>query len=197
MCTARCNNCNIEEGEECTRLFKHINDCDECPFQDDREYCSHSPDGYHPCEFREDFGEKTVEEVQSHISSGIRAYEEHEDRMYEKEQEKKRKDKEAKEKRDRTRWDNYLLNKELTKLKKAIRNKKQFLSRLSAFSSAVAITNHMFSMNDTEISIPEPKAKHPFEIQIEQHNERILEINKEKKEKAKQRRIKNKEGKEK
>ena len=176
-------------------LFSAIDDCCYCPFREDGEedeFCDHSgnPNSSPPCESANyNYKGMTIQEVIDNVVSRRRSYEDYLDRQYEKEQKEKEKKAKAAEKRRQTKWENWDLDNEIKRLRKSIASKEAILHFGRSLSSALAFADNMMYNKP----IPEKTEKHPFELDIEVMEQRILEIKAEKKERAKVRRKNQKE----
>lgn len=171
-------------------LLSDIDDCMYCMFDEDREYCSPHPDGHHPCEYKDSTYEgMTMVEVKESLDAQRSRYEDYMERQYLKEKELKKKKEKAAEKRRQTQWENRDLNSEMQRLKKSINAKRACINSMRSLSRAFAFANNMMyktPMPEEEIE------KHPYEIDIEKMEQRIEEIKLEKKDRAKERRLRNK-----
>lgn len=176
-------------------FFREVDDCSVCPFEWGGKYsecCCHShPDGYKPCWDMDKYGDMTIEEVIDAVESRLYAAQLHWEEESEKKWVAQEKKKASQEKRRQTEFENYSLNKELTRLRRGIRKRKEFLSFVGSFATALSFTNQI--MNNEELKKPEKKEKHPYELEIERMEKRIEEILLEKKKRAKERmkRVKN------
>lgn len=132
-------------------LFGEVDDCSACPFYRDNvklfdtDYvCHNNPDAFLPCQYMEDYGDMTLLEVAEEMDSRIRRAEAYWDRQYALERERKEKAQEKAKKAEQTRLANYSINKEITRLRKLIRDREYSISRLESLRSAFSITNAMF-----------------------------------------------------
>jgi len=174
-------------------LFKEIEDCDMCPFNEDGEYedcCDHSgsTDKYHPCESMDKWGNMDVEDVAHKIYASRYAYEEHLEREWA-EEDRLRKAKEEKAKKAReARMITSSENRQISRLRRQIRNNNKILNFTRSFASAVNMANEMFGCEERIIKKP----KNLLEIENEKLQAKIDEIDKIRKEKLKQLRNKRK-----
>ena len=136
-------------------LFRDLEDCDLCPFNRDNEkkygseyFCSGDPNHSHPCEWMEDYGDMTLQEVANAVNAKIYAAEERYERERLAKKAKEDKNKELAKKRQQTRSANYQINREITRLRKLIRDREGAIQSLSALHSAFGFANAMMEGRD-------------------------------------------------
>ena len=136
-------------------LFGDVDDCSACPFYRDNvklfdsDYiCHNNPDAFLPCQYMEDYGDMTLLEVAEEMDSKLRRAEAYWDRQYALERERKEKATEKAKKAEQTRLANYSLNKEITRLRKVIRDREGAIQSLSSLHSAFRFANAMMEGKD-------------------------------------------------
>lgn len=136
-------------------LFKNIDDCDICPFNRDnaRKYgseysCNGDPNRSHPCEWMDEYGDMTFQEVVDVINGRIYAAEAQAEKEWLAKKAKEEKNKELAKRREETRLANYTLNKEITRLRKLIRDREGAIQSLSSLHSAFGFANAMMEGRD-------------------------------------------------
>lgn len=131
-------------------LFGEVDDCSACPFYRDNVklfdtgyVCHNNPDAFLPCQYMEDYGDMTLLEVAEEMDAKLRRAEAYWDRQYALEKERKEKAAAKAKKAEQTRNANYSLNKEITRLRKLIRDRESAIQSLSALHSAFGFANAM------------------------------------------------------
>jgi hypothetical protein len=167
-------------------------DCKEqCPLYD--EFCSGGMACYGgdpvepPCMYWDDENED-VDDIYHRMVKGRRRYEEWEDKKYKQEQEAEKKKEERNKKAREARWHVYSEQKEITSLRKRIRNNEKILSYAKGMATATNFANEMFGYKERV----EVKKKNPLEIENEKMQKRIGELTEVKKKKLKELREKRK-----
>ncbi len=136
-------------------LFRDLEDCDLCPFNRDNEkkyrseyFCSGDPNHSHPCEWMDDYGDMTLQEVTDAVNAKIYAAEAYYEKQWLAKKAKEDKNKELAKKREQTRSANYQINREITRLRKLIRDRENAIQSLSALHSAFGFANAMMEGRD-------------------------------------------------
>ena len=131
-------------------LFGEVDDCSACPFYRDNvklfdtDYvCHNNPDAFLPCQYMEDYGAMTLLEVAEEMDAKLRRAEAYWDRQYQVEKQRKEKASMKAKKAEQTRNANYSLNKEITRLRKLIRDRESAIQSLNALHSAFGFANAM------------------------------------------------------
>jgi len=167
-------------------------DCKEqCPLYD--EFCPGGMACYGgepiepPCIYWDDENEN-VDDIYERMAASRRRYEEWEDKKYQKEQENKKKKEEKAKKAREARWHVRTEQREITALRKRIRNNERMLSFAKGMAEATNWTNEMFNYEERV----EIKEKNILEIENEKMQNRIDELLEIKKQKLKELRAKRK-----
>lgn len=171
--------------------YKELEDCDQCPLF--KDLCpggmTSSPSGdpiEPPCTCWEP--DDDLDELYNNANANILAHEEYLDRKWA-EEEKLRKSKGGKAKKAReSKWATHSESRQITRLRRQIRNNNKLLNFSRQFASAVNMTNEMFGREERIVE----KSKNPLEIENEKLQAKIDEIDKVRKEKLKQLREKRK-----
>lgn len=136
-------------------LFGDVDDCSACPFYRDNvkffdcDYvCHNHPDYFLPCHYMEDYGDMTLAEVAEEMDAKQRRADAYWDRQYQLEKERKEKAAEQAKKREQTRSANYQINREITRLRKLIRDRESAIQSLSALHSAFGFANAIMEGRD-------------------------------------------------
>jgi hypothetical protein len=173
-------------------LYKDLQDCDDCPFFG--EFCKGgmtcSPSGdpiEPPCVNWNDNDDLDV--LYHEAVEGERRYEEAQERRWKREQEIKRKKEERAKKAKQARWAVWSEQREITQLRKKIKNNERLLSYANAMAKATNFANEMFGYEE-RVAVRE---RNPLELENESLQKRIDELIIIKKEKLKEHRKKQKE----
>ncbi len=180
-------------------LFSDIDDCCVCPFEMDNarkfgsEYkCNGDPNRSPPCEWMDIYGNMTLQEVVDTINNRIYAAEAQAEKEWLAKKAKEDKNKELAKKREQTRLANYSLNKEITRLRKVIRDRESAIQSLSSLHSAFGFANALMEGKDpNNISNNHPQVEVWKEANI-RDNERLKLLLKEREQKNKERHNKGK-----
>ena len=136
-------------------LFGDVDDCSACPFYRDNvklfdtDYvCHNNLDAFLPCQYMEDYGDMTLTEVAEEMDAKLRRAEAYWDRQYQLEKERKEKAAEQAKKREQTRSANYQINREITRLRKLIRDRESAIQSLSSLHSAFGFANALMEGKD-------------------------------------------------
>ena len=136
-------------------LFGEVDDCSACPFYRDNvklfdtDYvCHNNPDAFLPCQYMEDYGDMTLLEVAEEMDAKLRRAEAYWDRQYQLEKQRKEKAAEQTKKREQTRSANYQINREITRLRKLIRDRESAIQSLSSLHSAFGFANAIMEGKD-------------------------------------------------
>lgn len=149
-------------------LFSEVDDCSICPFSreneniSDSEYiCNGHPDSYHPCEWMEKYEGMTCIEVVSSVENSMHEAEVYWERKYMEEQARAEKKSEIAAQRRKSRLENYSLNKEIQRYRKAIKQREDSIYRLVSYRSA-------FNFADTMMGQSKLKEREEIENEIPQ-----------------------------
>lgn len=136
-------------------LFKEVDDCDICPFckGNEKEYgsefsCTGDPNQSHPCEWMDEYGDMTLQEVVDAVNDKVYAAEAYWEKQWLAKKEKEKKKAELLKKREKTRAENYGLNKEISRLRSLIKRREDAISSLSSLHSAFGIANAIMEGKD-------------------------------------------------
>lgn len=148
-------------------LFGDIDDCDICPFckGNERKFgseytCNGDPNHSHPCEWMDEYGDMTLQEVVDVINGKIYAAEAQAEKEWLAKKAKEERQKELAKKREETRFANYSLNKEITRLRKVIRDREGAIQSLSSLHSAFGFANAMMEGRDPNtVSVNHPQVE--------------------------------------
>lgn len=133
-------------------LFKYVDDCSICPFSSYNEgefmtlhICNGSPDGFHPCERMDDYGEMTLDEVVDEVNEGFHKAEAYWEGQWLAKKEKEERQRSITEKANRTRMANYELNYKIKQLRKRIKHMETYIQTVVANKVSWSQVNAMFN----------------------------------------------------
>lgn len=159
---------NNEDIDFDSMLFTDVDDCSICPFSRENEnlslseyICNGHPDSYHPCEWMEKYEGMTCSEVVSSVESSMHEAELYWERRYLAEKEKEEKKAIIAAQRNQSRLENYSLNKEIQRYRKAIKQREASIYRIVSYRSA-------FNFADTMMGQGKLKERAEIEKEIPQ-----------------------------
>lgn len=144
-------------------LFGDIDDCELCPFfylnekspYDTMFICSGSPDYWKPCDSMDEYAKMTLSEVVDVVNDVQRTREKRWSDISREKELKRKKQEEATKKGKATRNENFFINREITRLRKLIRERERSIASMLSIVNAHAITKAMMngeSFKNIEIS---------------------------------------------
>ena len=181
-----------------TMLFTEVDDCSICPFFCDNEKISHSeyicngsPDSYHPCEDMDKYEGMTCTEVVYFVEESMHEAELYWERRYLEEKTHLEKKAAIAAQRNKSRLENYSLNKEIQRYRKAIKQRENSIYRLVSYRSAFNFAGTMIGQSklkeraEIENEIPQIRV---WREEIERYKIKLDELIKERNKRNRERR---------